>query len=368
MTGYPARFPLMAVAALSLLAALWAGLVRLGWTLPFPTTNFPAHHGQLMVVGFLGTLICLERSVALKRLWPYGAPVLAGLSSLALPVDLPFQVSPFLAAGASLFLISIFVFLFRLHPSDFLLTMGLAALLWLVGNLLLCFGYPLNHAVPWWIGFLVLTIAGERLELSRLMRLTLLSRALFLTAVGLCLLGLAVSLFAFGFGIRLVSVALIALALWLFRCDIAWRTIRQTGLPRYMAVCLLSGYVWLGIGGLLWFSFADFFAAGRHYDAMLHSIFLGFVFAMIFAHAPIIFPSVTGLAMPFRPAFYGHLGLLHLSLILRVAGDLTSWDIGQKWGGLLNALAILLFLANNLRSVMAARSSDPDYCRQFSQL
>ena len=346
-----ARFPLMALAGFSLLAALWAGLVRLGWDLPFPNTDFPTNHGPLMVVGFLGTLIGLERSVALMRFWPYGAPLLAAVSSLALLFDLPLPVAPVLAAAASLFLIAIFVVLCRQHLSDFLLTMGLGAFLWFGGNLLWFAGYPLRQVVPWWIVFLVLTIAGERLELSRLMRLTLLSRTVFLTAVGLCLLGLAVSLFAFGFGIRLTSVALIALALWLLRCDIAWRTVRQTGLPRYMAVCLLSGYVWLGIGGLLWLLFADLFTAGRHYDAMLHSIFLGFVFSMIFAHAPIIFPSITGLAMPFRQLFYAHVGLLHVSLLLRVGGDLTLWTGGQRWGGLLNVFSILLFLANNIRSV-----------------
>jgi hypothetical protein len=29
-----------------------------------------------------------------------------------------------------------------------------------------------------------------------------------------------------------------------------------------------------------------------HYDITLHAVFLGFVFAMIFAHAPVIFPLV----------------------------------------------------------------------------
>jgi hypothetical protein len=124
-----------------------------------------------------------------------------------------------------------------------------------------------------------------------------------------------------------------------------------------MAACLLSGYIWLGIGGSLWFLLGDFFVAGRHYDAILHSIFLGFVFSMIFAHAPIIFPSITGLAMPFQHSFYAHLTLLHVSLMLRVGGDLLDWGVWWRWGGLLNALAILLFLANNIRSVRSGRFS-----------
>lgn len=356
MLQHPLRFFLMAVAGLSLLAALWGGLVRLGWDLRLPTLNLPANHGPLMVVGFLGTLISLERAVALKRFWPYGAPLFAAMSSLVLLFGLPLSASQILSAAAGLFLTAIFLFLCRQHPSDFLLTMGIAAFLWFAGNLLWYAAYPLHQVVPWWIGFLVLTIAGERLELSRLTRLSTFSRAVFFTAVGDFLFALGGGLFAFDYSVRLSAVALITLALWLLRYDIAWRTIRQIGLPRYMAVCLLSGYIWLGIGGSLWFLFGDFFVAGRHYDAMLHSIFLGFVFSMIFAHAPIIFPSITGLAMPFQHSFYLHLGLLHVSLMLRVGGDLMLWTAGQRWGGLLNVLAILLFLGNNMRSVHKGRS------------
>ena len=49
--------------------------------------------------------------------------------------------------------------------------------------------------------------------------------------------------------------------------------------------------------------FAQFFSAGPRYDAMLHSIFLGFVFSMIFAHAPIILPTITGLAIAVSKQF-----------------------------------------------------------------
>ncbi len=96
---------------------------------------------------------------------------------------------------------------------------------------------------------------------------------------------------------------------------------------------------------------APFFSAGPRYDAMLHAIFLGFVFSMIFAHAPIILPTITGLALPFQSAFYLHAGLLHLSLALRVAGDLAQLLWLQRWGGLLNVAAVLFFLVNNVLAV-----------------
>lgn len=102
--------------------------------------------------------------------------------------------------------------------------------------------------------------------------------------------------------------------------------------------------------------FAQFFSAGPRYDAMLHTIFLGFVFSMIFAHAPIILPTITGLSLPFQNIFYLHAALLHLSLIIRIAGDLSLSLSLQRWGGLLNAGAILLFLLSNVRAaILGAR-------------
>jgi hypothetical protein len=67
---------------------------------------------------------------------------------------------------------------------------------------------------------------------------------------------------------------------------------------------------------------------------------------MIFGHAPIIFPAVLGLPIAFHSAFYVHLVLLHLSLALRVSGDLLLWWPARQWGGLLNVVVVLLFLAN----------------------
>jgi hypothetical protein len=111
-----------------------------------------------------------------------------------------------------------------------------------------------------------------------------------------------------------------------------------------MAACLLSGYVWLLIAAFLALVVGEL-DGGPRYDAFLHAVFLGFVFAMIFGHAPVIFPGIVGIPIPFRRGFYLHLGLLHATLALRVAGDLAAWDPGRRWGGLLNAATLLLFFA-----------------------
>lgn len=349
------RFLLLGLGAASLLAGLWAGAARMGLDLPAFNQELSSNHGPMMVVGFLGTLIALERAVALDRLWPYGAALLAGISVLTVLLGFPPELGAALALGASCFSILVFVSLYRIAPAAHFIVMILSAIAWAVGNGLWLAAQPFNVAAPWWVGFLVLMIAGERLQLSRVMQRPARASWLFHASVAVLLIGLVISLPAFDAGIRIAGAALLALALWLFRYDIAGRTVREHGLPRYMAVCLLSGYFWLAAAGMLWIIFADDFVAGPNYDAMLHTIFLGFVFSMIFAHAPVIFPSITGIALPFRRSFYLHLVLLHGALLLRVGGDLALSTAAQQWGGIGNIAAVLLFLFNNIRSVVTAR-------------
>jgi hypothetical protein len=323
----------------------------MSWLLPIPNSQFVLVHGPLMVVGFLGTLIGLERAVALKRWWAYGIPVLSGASALSALLAGPPQLAASLAAVASILMVAVFIALYRQYPSEHFIVMALSGLGWFVGNARWFMEGAGFVFVPWWVGFLVLMIAGERLELSRLRQPTPLIRGAFHASVAVILIGLGYSFFDFPTALRLAGVGLLLLALWLLRYDLVWQSARQAGLPRFMAICLISGYVWLAVGGILWIGFAQFFSAGPRYDAMLHAIFLGFVFSMIFAHAPIILPTITGLALPFQNVFYLHAALLHLSLLLRVAGDIGQLAALQQWGGLLNSLSILLFLVNNVRAV-----------------
>ena len=356
------RFPLMALGMLSLVAAMWGGLMRLGWELPSISPTLPGTHGALMVGGFLGTVIGLERAVALRKSWAYIAPALSALGAIALLVALGLP-SPFWALGpalltlSSLALVAVYVSVLRSQPTLFIGTMALGATVWACGNLLWLFYLPIYQTSLWWAGFLVLTIAGERLELTRLLPRSPSSNPLFAIAGLIFISGLAVSVPLLDAGTRLMGVGLIAMALWLARYDIARRTVRHTGLTRYIAAGLLAGYVWMLVAGLLAISFGAV-TAGPRYDALLHSIFLGFVMSMIFAHAPIILPAVTGLAVPYRRTFHAQLVLLHAALILRVASDLLDWSDGRQWGGLLSVFALLLFMVNTGLAVLSgARTS-----------
>jgi hypothetical protein len=220
--------------------------------------------------------------------------------------------------------------------------MSAGAVLWLLGNGLWFCGWPLYQVAPWWTGFLVVTIAGERLELSHILHLSQRRQAGFVAALGLYVAGIVMSAGNLDAGARLAGAGMLALAVWLLGYDIARRTVRQRALTRFIAVCLLSGYVWLGIGGVLSLWYGGM-VAGPYYDATLHAIFLGFVFAMIFGHAPVIFPAVFGAALPYHLLLYAPLLLLHASLCLRLLGDLRGWPPGRPWGGLGNAIAIGLF-------------------------
>jgi hypothetical protein len=234
--------------------------------------------------------------------------------------------------------------------------MSVGALLWVGGNLLWLGGAPIFRVVFCWVAFLVLTIAGERLELNRVLRPSLAVRTAFVLAIALVVAGAAAATRWPEAGVRVLGVGLVGLTLWLARFDVARRTIRQRGLTRFMAVALLGGYAWLGIGGAV-AATTGTATPGVVYDAMLHAVFVGFVISMVFAHAPIIVPAVAGLALPYRPVFYAHVAVLHVSLVLRITGDLVE-DLGRwrAWGGLLNAVALLLFAVNTVSALGAGRT------------
>lgn len=348
--------PLILALVAGVLAGLWAALQRVGWTLPSLTPALASLHGPLMI-GFLGTLISLERAVALAALdrlryrWSYAAPVLAGLGTLLLIPTNGARAATALVVGGSIGMALIYAVIVRRHRALYTVTMALGALCWLVGNLLWIAGQPIFVVVHWWIAFLVLTIVGERLELSRVLRLTVKSQRLFGVAATIFLAGTALTAFALDAGVRVSGVGEIALALWLLRYDVARRTIGKQGLTRFIGACLFFGYIWLGIGGVIGITFGAMYA-GFHYDAFLHAILLGFVMSMIFGHAPIIFPSLTGRQMAYSPLFYSHFLLLHVALVVRESSDLSAWMPGRMWGGLLNVIAILLFFAITIRSVV----------------
>jgi len=245
--------------------------------------------------------------------------------------------------------------LHRLQPSAHNAVMGLGAAAWCAAAILWLTGADVSRFAPLMAGFLVLTIVGERLELTRALRRSDLVRGLLLAAITAFVCGLAISILAEPAGVRIAGVGLLAEAVWLARYDVARRTVRTGGVTRFMAAGLLAGYVWLGCAGVLWTVYAAL-SDGPAYDASLHAVFLGFVMSMVFAHAPVIVPAVLRVPLPFRRGFYAYLVLLHLSLAVRlIGGDLAGSTPLWQWGGILGEVAILLFLAATAHALVSAR-------------
>lgn len=347
--------PLMLGVALALVGGVWAGLVRSGWHLATPHDNLALAHGALMVNGFLGTLISIERAAALQlHLTPrmarlaYLAPLSSAVGAVLLLLDL--SSAALLMTLGSVGMVIMFAFIITRHPALYTLTMALGAVCWLGGNLLWLSGEPLSQSAAWWMAFVVLTVAGERLELSRILRLSWRATLGFGAVVGLFIMGVGLTWFAYDAGMRLLGLGLIALTLWLVYHDISRRTIRQQGLPRFVAFCLVMGYVWLAVAGGLALAYGGV-RVGLAYDALLHSVFLGFTFSMIFGHAPIILPALLHLRLRYSPRFYLHLALLHVSVLARVAGDVGADYTLRRWGAMLNALVLLVFIANTLHAL-----------------
>jgi hypothetical protein len=357
--------PLMAVAVVLLIGGLWEGLVYLGLPLAAGQHSLHVDHGPLMVLGFLGTLIALERAVALGAAWAYLAPAGAAAGGLAVICNAPNGVGQAVVTFGGVMLVAIFVAVHRIQASAHNVVLASGAVCWVVAGALWLANWDIPRFIPWLAGFLVLTIIGERLELSRLTGRSRLAGALFAGAAGLFAAGLIVSLLAEAAGVRIAGAGLCCLAAWLARYDIARRTVRGSGITRYMAIALLTGYAWLAAGGVLWLyigrmSFTDLGrgAHGSAYDAMLHAVFLGFVISMIFAHAPVIVPAVLGRPLPFSKSFYVPLVMLHVTLLLRlVGGDAMHNRASWQWGGSLNEVALLVFVGLAATAVVRAARS-----------
>jgi hypothetical protein len=349
------RAPLLALGFVGLLFGVAAGLARMGYRMPDVASTLSAWHGPLMVGGFFGVVIALERAVAIGRYWAYAAPLAGGFATIALVAAAP-AVGAWLLAAASAVLVVASIDVVRRQPALFTLTLAIGAACWLAGNVMWALGAPVFNVVAWWLAFLILTIAGERLELSRFLPPSPLARRVFIAIVATIMVGLGAG--RTSAGTLLFAAGLLALAGWLSKQDIARRTVRKQGLTRYIAVCLLAGYGWLAVGALT--MLVGGFAPGtRSYDAALHALSLGFVFSMVFGHAPIIFPAVLRVAVPYHPAFYVPLGLLHGSLAVRLIGDASGSFAWTRAGGALNAAALAAFIIGTVTAVLRARRSEP---------
>ena len=366
-TRLPWLLPAMAAMVLGTSAGLWRLGAWPGTGTSAWLTHAAATHGGLMVCGFFGALIGLERAVALQaasrsapawqRVLPWLTPLAAGAGSLLALTGAP-TAAHWAWLLASLALLATTLAIWRRQPEAFMAVLVLGAAAWAAGQVQALVGQGLGSVVAGWIAFLVLTVAGERLELSRLAPRSRRAGAAF----GLLVAGLLLALLAIvagaEWGSNVMGATLLALAGWLWRHDLARRTLRQRGLPRFVAVSLLAGYLWLAVSGAL-MAQGGLVPGGPAWDATLHALLLGFVFSMVFGHAPLVLPAVLRIHLPWGSRFYAPLALLHAAVALRVGGGLSGAAWLRQAGAWLAALALAAFVATVLLSVSRARTSAP---------
>lgn len=345
------RLALLAGGGAALVLGLYTGLARGGIGHRFVGADL---HGVFMVLGFLGTLIALERAVALGRPWGYLAPT----ASAAAVMLLPFARTPggVLLAVAGGVTTATYVDLLRRRLDVHLAIMAVGGIAWVAAAVLWLSGMGPVRITPLLAAFLVLTIVGERLELSRLTLPGPRRVRRFLAAVVVFAVGVALAPAWRGTGLLLAGFGLLGQVAWLARHDLARRTIRRPGLPRFAAACMLIGYVWLGVSGVLWGAMGAGVTGLLLHDALVHSLFLGFVLSMVMGHAPIIVPAVLRVPPRFARTAYVPLVLLHLSVAVRIVADLA----GSLWWREIalhgNVAALALFVVLTVRAVRGGRS------------
>ncbi len=343
------RIPFMLAAVFNLIAGIWAGLIRLGWDLPL--TPIAVHHGAIMVGGFLTTLIALEKVIPLKRKPAFFVPVISALS-LIMVIPGYFHAGLYFLLAGSVGLFIIHAYYLYLHPRDLsIILMMIGAGCLIVGNAMLVQKQFYPAAFPWWMGFLLFTITAERIELSKFLPVSSKMKYLLLGFMALFLLGVIIPFH--GIGKYLSAVAMICIAVWMLQHDVMRIGLKKAGLTRFSSVALLFANGWLIINGVLLIVMPD---TAYSYDTLVHSFFIGYALAMIFAHGPIILPGVLGItSKPYHPVLYGWLFLVQGSLLLRLIADSLISTEWRKISGILTGAGILLYFVSLVVLVIKER-------------
>lgn len=347
------RIALMLPAALCLLAGLDAALILLQVWSPLPLRRLAELHGILLVLGFVGTLISLERAVALRRASGFLAPAGFGLGGILILTPAPLIVGQLLLLVGAAAMTLVYIPLWRRQYDESVAVQLLGAASATAATALWLSGHSVAEVLPWLAGFPILTIAGERLELARIA---------MGPHAGTWLIGLSSTTMATlvaatlwpPVGTPLVGVSLLVLTLWLVVNDIARKTVRANGLVRFSAASMLAGYAWLIVAALVWMMGIP--SSRAAYDAVIHAVFLGFTMSMIMAHAPTILPAVLRRPLPYHAVMWIPLAVLHLGLILRVwIGDGLAHRWAWQAGGVLNVIALLAFAVVVLTRLLTQR-------------
>lgn len=348
------RLALMIGGGIALMAGLDAALLQLGVAAPVTDDRVASVHGMLMVLGFIGTVIALERAVALGKRWAFASPACMGLGGIALISPLPLPAAGALLMAGTGIQAVIFIPLWRRRRDAAVLVQALGAVCAFGAAMLFTGGVQTPSFLGWLIGYVVLLISGERMELARLGRSDDTAEQAVLAAGAALVAAIILQLLFPRWAAPVLGVVLLAIVAALLNVDVASKMLRSKGLPRFSAACLMAGYVWLTVAGGILVLAADPFDGGA-YDALVHAVMLGFTMSMIFAHAAVILPAVLRRPLPYHPIMYVPAALLHVALAVRiVGGDLRDAHLVWQIGGVGNVIAVLAFALTAIVTGVAA--------------
>jgi hypothetical protein len=328
-------FPLIVLALVMGIAGGWVRVGYLGLVIPHAAAN----HGILMVGGFLGTLISLERAMVMKNRFWLLIPLLSGLS---IPASLLFPGWPAFGFGllltASLGLMVIMYLQSLRHPVVYQYVMTMGTVFWMAGNFMLIYSGFVPAAVPWWIGFILFTIVGERLELSKFLPTPKAAKNGLLLLLLLFFIGIWIPFHSYGNW--LMGTSAIMISFWLLHFDMAKIASKKADQFKYIGIGLRVGYVWLTLHGII---LCFFEPHPLYYDLYIHTFFLGFTFSMIWSHAPIILPMVLNIRQsPYHPILWAGWAVFQLTLLGRVIVSLIGLAEWRTIFGMLNGWTIIV--------------------------
>lgn len=357
----------MVLGALCFLIAISIGIWRVavtrGFLLPTIPESWPPH-GEIMLGGFLASLIIFERMIALpidSLIW---VPYVYASSALMLHTGNPFARGIHLAALAG-WLLHRWIAYRKFHRWEKPLVesvafITLSSALMYPGGLLARPEVALQG-----LAFPIAVIAAERLEMSFLIK-KLGSRLVLSALIGWCLLW-NLSTWRGIPNLPVMGVITLLLFASIAFYDTALRVSqKQTdGLHKFLKTALMLSYGWLSLGAIA-MTASSKISSAIFKDVQFHLIGLGFIFTMILGHAPLILSSALSKLPPKKAPMIPFL-VFQTATLFRILGDFALLKSASLWqwsgwiSGLIHMISFFAYIATLIFFIRTRTKNEVTY-------
>jgi nitrite reductase (NO-forming) len=352
------RLAILIWAVIACLTGLMTAFARIGLSPFAQSPELVSVHGALMVFGFLGTAIGMERGVAYHAgsadhpRWGLIAPLLGALGVvsvfiLALIPSLPswWPAIPGAFWAASMFELSaVYIGIWSWQNSVTLIIQMMGSLTGALGMILYACSVPALRLAPMWMVFLVLTIIGERLELARVSFTGKFVENTLITAAATSVIGAILILIISEVGYVILGLSFLVLLITMLSHDIARHTFKLPGMTGFMGVAMLCAYTWGIIGSLMWIFLPQTDLFSQRSAFALVCFDLGFTMTMVIAHASIIVPAIIRRPMPFSTLMWIPLVALESGLAIGAIGTVRGSEVIGQAGSVIAILSLLALI------------------------